>query len=139
MNKTISKKNTFPKVNFIGNKENIANWICEYFPKDATSVFDVFSGGGSVSYFSKKKGVKVISNDILTINYLIAKSLIENNGEHLSEKDVSIIFSGKPMKGFMYNNYANKYYFPEECMELDLYRKNIEKLSSLYKKATALI
>ena len=40
----------FPKVNFIGNKEKIAHWISEFFPKDAESIFDAFSGGGSVSY-----------------------------------------------------------------------------------------
>ena len=28
----------------------------------------------------------------------------------------------------MYNNYSNVYFFPEECMELDLYRENIKKL-----------
>lgn len=133
------EKNKFPKINFIGNKENIANWICDFFPNDAKSVFDAFSGGGSVSYFSKKRGLRVTSNDILTINYLISKSLIENKKENLEEKDVNTIFGGKPIKGFMYKNYANKYFFPDECMELDLYRKNIEKLSSPYKKAIALV
>ena len=37
--------NKFPKINFIGNKEKIAKWITDYFPKDAESVFDAFSGG----------------------------------------------------------------------------------------------
>jgi len=129
---------TFPKVNFIGNKEKIANWICDNFPSDAKDVFDAFSGGCSVSYFSKNKGLRVISNDILNINYLLAKSLIENNKEKLDEKDINIIFSGNPQKGFMYKNYSNVFFFPEECMELDLYRKNIEKLSSEYKKSIAL-
>ena len=62
-----SKK--LPKINFIGNKEKIANWICNNFPKKTKTVFDAFSGGGSVSYEAKKKGKKVISNDVLKINY----------------------------------------------------------------------
>ncbi|MFH0845847.1 MAG: DNA adenine methylase [Patescibacteria group bacterium] len=133
------KNKKFPKINFIGNKEKIAEWICDNFPKDASSVFDVFSGGGSVSYFAKKRNFKVISNDILSINYLISKALIENKKETLNDDDLKIIFSGRPRKDFMYKNYSEVHFFPEECMELDLYRKNIEKLNSSYKKALALI
>lgn len=131
------KKNNFPKINFIGNKEKLSDWICGNFPKDAKSIFDVFSGGCSVSYSAKEKGLKVITNDILEINYLISKAIIENKKEMLDDKDIEIIFSGKPFKGFMYKNFSEKFFFPEECMELDLYRKNINKLKSEYKKALA--
>jgi adenine-specific DNA-methyltransferase len=129
----------FPKINFIGNKEKIAEWITDFFPNDANSIFDAFSGGGSVSYQSKIKGLKVISNDILGINHLLSKSLIENNYIKLSTDDVELIFSGKPKEGFMFKNYSEVFFFPNECKELDLYRNNIEKLDSDYKKALALI
>jgi adenine-specific DNA-methyltransferase len=129
--------NNLPKINFIGNKEKIVDWICDNIPKDVNSIFDAFSGGASVSFEAKKRGFKVLSNDILEINYLLSKSLIENKKITLNEKDIKIIFSGKPIKGFMYKNYSEVYFFPEECMELDLYRKNIEKLDSEYKKALA--
>lgn len=130
--------NKFPKINFIGNKEKIASWICDYFPKEAVSILDAFSGGCSVSYEAKKRGYEVISNDILKINHLLSKSLVENDEVKLSNKDIDIIFSGSPIKGFMYKNYSNVFFFPEECMELDLYRKNIERLDSEYKKSLAL-
>ena len=42
--------NNFPKINFIGNKEKIADWICDFFPSDISSLFDAFAGGNSVSY-----------------------------------------------------------------------------------------
>lgn len=129
--------NKYPKVNYIGNKEKLANWICDYFPKDTNSIFDAFSGGSSIGYESKKRGYKTISNDILKINYFLAKSLIENNQETLDDEDINIIFKGVPIKGFMYKNYSEVFFFPEECMELDLYRKNIDKLSSDYKKSIA--
>jgi DNA-cytosine methyltransferase len=128
-----------PKINFIGNKEKLAEWICNQFPSDATSVFDAFSGGSSVSYQAKKLGLQVYSNDILKINYLLSKALIENKKETLSEKDVATIFSGKPQKGFMYKHYANVFFWPEECMELDLYRKNIGTLPTSNKQALALV
>jgi adenine-specific DNA-methyltransferase len=127
----------FPKINFIGNKEKIAHWISEFFPSDATSLFDAFSGGTSVSYQAKIKGLQVFSNDVLTINYQLSKALIENKTEKLDATDIELIFSGEPQAGFMFENYANQYFFPDECMELDLYRTNIEKLSSDYKKALA--
>ena len=134
----IKFNNVFPKINFIGNKEKLAPWICDHFPVDVNSVFDAFSGGCSIGYESKKRGYKVISNDILKVNYLLSKSIIENNYEIITPKDISIIFSGTPFKGFMHKNYTNVFFFEEECMELDLYRKNIEKLSTDYKKSMAL-
>jgi len=135
--KTNSLEKKYPKINFIGNKEKIAKWICDYFPSDVKSIFDAFSGGSSVGYESKKRNLRVVSNDILYINYLLAKSLVENKKEILSEDDLEVIFKGKPLKGFMFKNYSNVFFYPEECMELDLYKKNIDKLSSDYKKAMA--
>lgn len=127
----------YPKVNYIGNKEKIASWICKQIPKGVTVILDAFSGGASVSYEAKKEGYCVISNDIMAVNYNISKALIENKFEILSSEDIDLIFSGQPQKGFMYKNYANKLYFPEECMELDLYVDNIKKLDSEYKKSLA--
>ena len=40
----------FPKINFIGNKEKIVDWIADNLPTDVESVFDAFSGGASVSF-----------------------------------------------------------------------------------------
>lgn len=132
----LSKK--LPKINFIGNKEKIAEWICNFFPKKDLRVFDAFSGGASVSFEAKKRGYQVISNDILKTNYILAKALIENNKNTLNKKDIETIFNGKIIKGHMFKNYSKVFFFPKECMELDLYRKNIDKLSSRYKKALAI-
>ena len=127
----------YPKVNYIGNKEKIAKWICDQFPQDAETLFDAFSGGCSLSYEAKCRGLEVYTNDILEINYHIANSLIKNNLILLNKEDIDIIFSGNPFEGFMFNNYSEVYFFPEECKELDLYRANIEKLDSEEKKSLA--
>ena len=137
MSKKALFENCYPKVNYIGNKEKLAQWICDYFPSDATSVFDAFSGGSSIGYEAKKRGYQTISNDILQINYYLAKSLVENSSQTFTQEDLAILLDGKPLKGFMYKNYSEVYFFPQECMELDLYRKNIDKLSCEYKKAIA--
>ena len=129
----------YPTVNYIGNKEKIANWISSLIPSDANSFLDVFAGGCSVAYKAKEMGLQVFTNDILKINCQIAEAIIENQNDTLSEEDVNIIFSGVPYEGFMTINYADKFYYREECMELDLYRSNIDKLSTKYKRALALI
>ena len=72
--------NKFPKINFIGNKEKIAKWITDYFPKDAESVFDAFSGGSSVSYQSKMKGLKVVKIFAEKNYILVSGSVPGHNG-----------------------------------------------------------
>lgn len=44
----------------------------------------------------KKRGYRVITNDILAINYQIALALIENNHETLNDDDVAMIFFRQP-------------------------------------------
>ncbi|MCP1661150.1 DNA adenine methylase [Neisseria perflava] len=127
----------YPKVNYIGNKEKIADWICQQIPADADTVLDAFSGGCSFAYEAKKRGYRVLTNDILNINQQLATALIENDEEILLPDDVELIFSGQPFSGFMTHNYANVHFFPDECQQLDLYRKNIEKLKNPFKKAMA--
>lgn len=130
-------KNKYPKINYIGNKEKISSWICDFFPNDVKTIFDAFSGGCSLSFEAKKRGYKVFSNDILTINFMLSKALIENKNIVLTKEDVDLIFEGIPKKGFMTKNYSNVFFFENECKELDLYKKNIEKLNCEYKKPLA--
>lgn len=127
----------YPKINYIGNKEKITHWICDHFPDDAETLFDAFSGGCSLSYEAKSRGLEVYTNDILEVNYHIANALIKNNESILCKDDIDIIFSGVPFEGFMFENYSEVYFFPKECKELDLYRSNIEKLDSEEKKSLA--
>ncbi len=127
----------YPKVNYIGNKEKIAKWICDQFPTDANTLFDAFSGGCSLSYEAKRRGLGVSTNDILKINYHIANALIANNKTLLNKEDIDTIFEGESFEGFMFKNYSEVYFFPQECRELDLYKKNIEKLVSEEKKSLA--
>ena len=127
----------YPKVNYIGNKEKIAKWICDQFPADAETLFDAFSGGCSLSYEAKCRGLEIYTNDILKINYHIANALVKNNDILLNKNDIETIFKGEPFEGFMFKNYSEIYFFPQECKELDLYRLNIELLESEEKKSLA--
>lgn len=131
------KNKKYPKINYIGNKEKIAAWICDQLPNDVQTVADVFSGGCSFSFEAKKRGYRVIANDILLINYQIALALIENNYETLTDEDVAMIFSGNLKNGFMTKHYANVFFFKDECNQLDNIHENILKLNNPYKRALA--
>lgn len=78
---------TYPKINYIGNKSKLVDWIISNMPIKSGMVVDLFSGGASVSYEFKKQGFEVISNDCLFSNYVLSKAIIENNIETLT-KDV---------------------------------------------------
>ena len=48
-------------------------------------MLDLFAGGCSVSYALKAGGYRVISNDILYADYVIARALVENQDQRLEE------------------------------------------------------
>ena len=66
----------YPKVNYIGNKEKLVQWIISEMPVKKGKVLDIFAGGCSVSYALKDAGYEVIANDILYSDYIIAMALI---------------------------------------------------------------
>lgn len=75
----------YPKVNYIGNKEKLSDWILSEMPVKEGTVLDLFAGGCSVSYALKAGGYRVISNDILYADYVIARALVENQDQRLEE------------------------------------------------------
>lgn len=110
----------YPKVNYIGNKEKLADWIMDEMPVDSGTVLDIFAGGCSVSYALKARGFSVIANDILYADYVIAKALIENNDRTLSAS----VFEKKPDEARVielrnkFSFLAERLYYPAEVEEL---------------------
>lgn len=74
----------FPKVNYIGNKNKIVDWIVDIIPEDVVTILDVFAGGGSVSYKLKEQGFRIVSNDVLYSSFVVNKALVENNSVRLA-------------------------------------------------------
>lgn len=125
----------YPKINYIGNKNKLTDWIVDNFPYGEGTVLDLFCGGCSVSYSLKEKGYKVYSNDALYSNYVLAKSIIENNDVLLENKDFEFNVSKKEV----INKYKeiifleNRLYFHYEVEELANLVCKSEKLQG-YKK-----
>jgi adenine-specific DNA-methyltransferase len=110
----------YPKVNFIGNKQKLVNWIAENLPVDSGIAVDLFCGGSSVSYMLKQKGFKVWSNDSLYSNFVLSKAIIENSTHKLRDNWFTMqIDSAKTVK--IYNKITfliNRLYFEDEVIEL---------------------
>lgn len=123
---------------FMGNKYFILDFLWKQTPKDAKSVLDAFSGGANVGYFFKKKGLKVVANDKLHYPHHIARALIENNKETLSDNEIESIFADNKKAGtFCADNFYG-YYFTKPILQfLDQAWANIKTLSG-YRKDLAL-
>lgn len=114
--------NNYPTVNYIGNKEKIVDWIVDAMPVKKGTIVDLFCGGCSVSYVLKMNGYKVISNDALYSNYVLAKAIIENSSDILELEDLETI---RVREKSVHNKYGeikeyfeNKIFFDYETKEL---------------------
>lgn len=110
----------YPKVNYIGNKEKLVDWILEEMPVKSGTVLDIFAGGCSVSYALKSRGYAVIANDILYADYVIGKALIENAAAKLPadvfDRKVSETRAAALEEKFSF--LTNRLYYAEEVKEL---------------------
>lgn len=123
---------------FMGNKYVMLGWIERQLPKDAKTVVDAFSGGANVAYHFKRKGLKVIANDLLLFPYHVARAVVENSHETLSDEDIERILAPNANAGsFIVDNFSGYYYTKKVLSWLDQVWSNIQKLSG-YKKDLAL-
>lgn len=123
---------------FMGNKYVMLDWIERQVPKDAKTVLDAFSGGANVAYHLKRKGLKVIANDLLLFPYHIARAVVENSHETLTDEDIEKILAPNANAGtFIVDNFHGYYYTKKVLSWLDQVWANIQKLSG-YKKDLAL-
>jgi adenine-specific DNA-methyltransferase len=135
--------NRFPSTRYQGSKRKLLEWIWENvcaLPFD--SVLDVFGGTGAVSYLFKCAGKRVVYNDSLRFNTLIAKALIENNNAHLSQHEVDQLLNldvGDTYSRFIQNTFPGIFYTDDENRWLDRVRYAIETqlVQHPYKQAIA--
>jgi len=146
-------------MNYIGSKlsllEFLENSINKVVNKDCRVFCDLFAGTGIVGNYFKKKGYKIIANDIQYYSYVLNKHYIENHKElmfskltkELSElkniktKNRKNFVCGylenlKGVKGFVYKNYClegtknkkiqRQYFSDTNGMRCDAIRKKIE-------------
>jgi len=134
----MSNVTEFPQPQYFGNKEKLLDWIVSFLPREAESCFDGFSGSSIVGYTLKRKGFRVISNDILSSCYQTAKALVENNDTALSAKDIEdLVKENKHRDDFIERQFSDLFFTPQECRFLDNLAANIQNLDHEYKRALA--
>ena len=110
----------YPKVNYIGNKEKLVQWIISEMPVKNGKVLDIFAGGCSVSYALKNAGYEVMANDILYADYIIAMALLSNDTKTLTEDVFNTSVNDNEVKRIRkkISFIEDRLYYPEEVDEL---------------------
>jgi adenine-specific DNA methylase len=123
---------------FMGSKHDMLDWIWKYTPEGVKSVLDLFSGGANVGYFYKKKGLRVISNDLLDYPYHIARAVIENSSVTISDEEIEALLEPNSSAGDFILKTFNGYYYTKAILEfLENAYAHIQQLKG-YKKDIAL-
>ena len=129
----------YPLLRYMGSKHKLAPWIYEVVKQyEFDSVLDAFSGYAVFYYLFKAMVKKVYSNDFLHFSSLIAKSLIENQTQTLTENDIATLLNEKvKSRDFISKTFKGVFYSKEELRFLDKISENISTLRSKHKKALA--
>jgi adenine-specific DNA-methyltransferase len=147
-------------MNYIGSKlsllEFLEDSINKVVDKNCNIFCDLFAGTGIVGRYFKKKGYKIVANDIQYYSYVLNRHYIGNHKElnfsklskevpeleNINKPDkkdfVCNYLSGiKGVRGFIYNNYCvggtknkkeeRQYFSDENGMKCDVIRQKIEK------------
>ena len=122
-----------PSTRFQGSKRKLLPWIQSVFEElDFSSVIDLMSGTGSVSYLLKRMGKQVIANDYLKFNYIAAQAFIENKKYLVDEEDLKWIL-GKNSRveydSFIAKTFRDYYFTRPENQWIDQVICNINQLS----------
>lgn len=138
----LTVSNKFPSTRYQGSKSKIINWIKGNVENlDFSSVIDVFGGTGAVSYMFKSIGKKVIYNDYLKFNSIIANALIKNNNVKLLPESLDFVLkkhSGMDYPSFVEDNFEDIYFTQAENKWLDITITNINLLQDDTQKSIAL-
>jgi len=123
---------------YMGSKYFALDWIWKNSPQDAKSVLDAFSGGGNVAYFFKHKGLMVFASDRMHYPWHIARAVVENQTDTVSDQEIEALLAENPDAGnFCEKTFTDYYFTPEILRFLDNTWANAQKLAG-YKKDIAL-
>lgn len=137
-----SKK--YPSTRYMGSKEKLLPYIAAVTDTlSFSSVVDLFSGSGAVSYLFKAMGKKVISNDFMTFSSLFSKAMIENNSTVLSQQSLEKVMQPNIKNDeFVESTFQGLYFSDEDNLFIDTVRSNLKLIHNEYEHAivvTALV
>ena len=92
------------------------------------------------SYYAKLQNKSVHYNDVLRFNSIIAKAIIDNSENLLTEKDVvnlTLPSINKKYKSIIADNFSGVYYTDLENNQIDVIVQNIHQINNESEKASA--
>lgn len=131
---------SFPQLRFMGSKYRLLPWLTDVLARlEFDSALDAFSGSGSVAYLLKAMGKDVTANDRLAFSSTIARAIVENSTEQLSEADVArIVAPNADAHDFIERTFTGIFYTPADLRFLDRAWSNLRRLRSPASRALAI-
>jgi hypothetical protein len=103
---------------------------------DFRSVILPFTSDPALGVFLKRRGVRVLANDLMQSSWTRAVASIQNSSEKLSDDDVNLILEDVYVPGHKLRNPSLRNWFTEtDSWWFDNVRNNLDKLGSPYKFA----
>lgn len=133
----LKQSNKYPSTRYMGSKEKMLPYIASVADTlNFSSVVDLFSGSGTVSYLFKAMGKKVISNDFMTFSSFFAKSMIENSTTTLSRQSLEkVMETNTENDGFVESTFKGLYFSDEDNLFIDTVRANLKLIDDEYEYA----
>jgi DNA adenine methylase len=131
---------SYPSTRYMGSKRKVLPFLHDALSKlEFNSCLDAFSGSGVVSYYFKRLGKQVYSNDFMRFPYMYNLATVENQSEQLSDGDVGFLLSSNPNpRSFIQETFQGIYFNDEDNAFLDNVRSNIDLLPNDILKSIAL-
>lgn len=129
----------YPSTRYMGSKQKLLPYILGIVDQfNATTLVDLFSGSGIVSYLFKSLGKQLITNDYMNMSHTFTKAMVENNHVTLSEEKARSLLAEKyPINDFVQTKFKDLYFSDAENLLIDIVRSNISKLENEYEQAIA--
>ena len=120
---------------YLGNKFKLLDSIKDLVKKkcgDYSSFIDLFSGTGVVANSFNSDKVKIITNDLLYSNYVIAKSFFETTKSPVGilKKIENLNSINTDKANYFSKNFGNKYFTRDNAIKIGAIREKIEKIST---------
>jgi DNA adenine methylase len=130
----------YPNTRYMGSKRKVLQFLNDVISDlEFETCLDAFSGSGVVSYYFKRKGKKVYSNDFMRFPYMYTLATIENESTKLLDSEVDMLLnSAESHNQFIKETFGGLYFSDADNVFLDKIRNNINHLSSEYTQAIAL-
>lgn len=129
----------YPRLRYMGSKYRVVPYLTYLLSQiPFETALDAFSGSGVVAYSLKEMGKQVTANDFLHWPATVARAVIENPGEILTDADIERLLSpNADGRSFIRQTFDGLYFPPEDHEFLDAAWSHIDQLPP-YKRELAI-